>query len=311
MTTEAIETEIDNLSGKLAEAERLKEYKATLEALLQKANSAVEDYPATKYAILLKRWQDQDQGLGDLVDKVKCTMPNWKALLHDAVAPLFATIADLKADLRLAPERPEPPADAYDGLYARRERQQLILAHRQAEYDQARLALAAWEKPAPTLEKILNDNDKLAADIKKALGQPAAPALLYDLFFKLLPLHCLVAPPAVQSPCADARQYVTDAAGEAAWGELIDTLGPQPMLVEPAHYLATITGAPLAEYNAAKAALADAAGALQKTLDEIKRAEKSLDEKRKALEKTARAALLDAAAASVLAPAAKQAQPVA
>jgi chromosome segregation ATPase len=295
-TNESIETEIDKISGQLAVAERLKEYKATLEALLQKTKSAMEDYPVKKYTDLLKRWQDQDRSLKDLLAKLQCSITNWDDLLRQGVAPLFADIAALKGDLRMAPEGAEPAPGTGDGLYARRERQQLRLAHLQARYEKARLDLAAWEKPAPTLEKILNENDKLAADIKKTMGQPEAPALLYDMFFKLLPMHYLVAPPEAWSTRVNAKEFVIGCAGAQAWKDLKEMLGPQPMLIEPAKYLDHIVEGPLKEYNTAKTRLADAAGDLQKTQDEIKRAEKSLDEKRKTLDKAARAALLDAAA---------------
>lgn len=297
-TNESIETEIDKISGQLAVAERLKEYKATLEALLQKTKSAMEDYPATKYADLLKRWQDQDRGLKDLLAKLQCSIPNWNDLLRQGVAPLFADIAALKAELRMAPEGEEHTGTG-DGLYARRERQELRLAHRQARYEKARVYLAAWEKPGPTLEKILNENDKLAADIKKAMGQPEAPALLYDMFFKLLPLHYLIAPAEARPTRVNAKEFVIRCAGAQAWKDLKEMLGPQPMLIEPAEYLNHIVEGPLKEYNAAKTSLAEAAGDLQKTQDEIKRAEKALEEKRKSLEKAARAALLEAAAAPV------------
>lgn len=305
-TNESIETEIDKISGQLAVAERLKEYKATLEALLQKTKSALEEYPAKKYADLVKRWQDQDRSLKDLIAKLQCSIPNWDNLLQQGVAPLFVKIADLKSDLRMAPEGAEPAPGTGDGLYARRERQQLRLAHLQARYEKARLYLAAWEKPAPTLEKILNENDKLAADIKKTMGQPEAPALLYDMFFKLLPMHYLIAPPDARPTRVNAKEFVIRCAGAQAWKDLKEMLGPQPMLIEPANYLDHIVNGPLAEYNTAKTRLAEAAGDLQKTQDEIKRSEKALDEQRKTLEKAARAALLEAAAAPV-----KQVQPVA
>jgi peptidoglycan hydrolase CwlO-like protein len=71
------------------------------------------------------------------------------------------------------------------------------------------------------------------------------------------------------------------------------------MLLEPAEYLNHLVEGPLKEYNTAKARLADVAGDLQKTQDEIKRAERALDEKRKTLKKAARAALLEASAPPV------------
>ncbi len=296
-TNDSIETEIDMISSRLAVAERLKEYKATLEALLQKTRSALEEYPARKHAELQKRWQEQDRNLKDLLAKLQCSIPDWENRLCHAVAPLFAEIAGLKCELRPTPAAPEPPAGTSEGLYARRERLLLRLAKRQARYEQARLALAAWEKPAPTLEKILNDNDKLVADIKKSIGQPEAPALLYDMFFKLLPMYYLIAPAAAASTRIDAKDFVTRHAGEEAWDDLTEMLGPQPMLIEPAAYLKHLAGAPLKDFNQASTELAETAGDLQKIQDEIKRAEKALEERRKTLEKAARAALLDAPAA--------------
>jgi hypothetical protein len=296
-TNESIETEIDKISEKLAEAERLKEHKASLQALLQKTTSAMEDYTAQKYADLLKRWQEQDRSLADLLAKLQCSIPQWEDLLRQGVAPLFREIAALKSDLRLPPESAAPEAGKDDSLYARRERQQLRLAHLQARYDKAKLDLAAWEKPAPALEKILNDTTTLEAGIRKSIGQPEAPALLYDLFFKLLPMHYRIAPPTAYSTRVNAKDFVIRCAGEPAWKDLKEILGPQPTLIEPSQYLDHVAERPFKQYSAAKTMLADAVLALQKTQDQIKAAEKALDEKRRMLDKTARAALLEAAAA--------------
>lgn len=295
-TNESIETEIDKINGQLAAAERLKEYKATLEAMLQKAKSAMETYPG-KYPELLKRWQDQDRNLKDLLAKLPCSIQNWEELLRRGVTPLFKEIADLEDKLGTLPEGAEPATCPPDGLYAQRERQQLQLALLETRYDKARLALVAWEKPAPALEKILVENDRLAADLRKSIGLPEAPALLFDVFFKLLPMHYLVAPPDAKSTRLNAEEIVVRIAGERAWTDLTELLGPQPTLIEPGKYLDHILNYPFKDYNAAKTRLAEAAGALRHTEDKIKSAEKALDEKRKSLGKAARAALLAAAAA--------------
>lgn len=293
-TKDELESEIGQIDEQLAEAEKLKAYKATLEALLQKSSKAMDEYPAKKYADLLKRWQDQDRGLKDLLAKLQCSIPAWEELLRQTMTPLFTELARWKNALRLPPEPKEPGPD--HGLYALRDRQQLLLLHVQARYDRAVLVLAAWEKPAPTLEKILNENDKLAASIRKSLGLPDAPALLFDMFFKLLPLHYLIAPPDERSTRVNAKEFVIRCAGEQAWKDLKALIGPLPMLIDPEDYLDFILNGPFKEYHAAKTGLADAAASLQTSQDEIKRAEKVLDETRKSLEKNARAALLEAGA---------------
>lgn len=304
-SNESIETdidkEIDKISDELAAAERRREYKATLEALLQKAKSAMEAYPG-KYPELLQRWQDQDRSLKDLLAKIQCSIPKWEDLLRRSVAPLLKDIADLKDELGAAPEGAEPGECPPEGLYARRERQQLRLAILQARGEKARLKLAAWDKPAAALEKILAENDKLAADFRKTIGLPEAPALLFDVFFKLLPMHYLVAPTEAKSTRLNAEEIVVRIADERAWTDLTELLGPQPTLIEPGKYLDHIVADPFNEYNATKTRLADAAGELQHTQDEIKRAEKALDERRKSLGKAARQALLNAAAAPVKQP---------
>ena len=57
------------------------------------------------------------------------------------------------------------------------------------------------------------------------------------MFFKLLPMYYLIAPAAAASTRIDAKDFVTRHAGEEAWDDLTEMLGPQPMLIEPAKYL--------------------------------------------------------------------------
>src|SRR5678816_476938 len=74
---------------------------------------------------------------------------------------------------------------------------------RDLEYKKQRLqrikdVLAAWEKPAQTIDKNLSDNDKLIDACNKALGVDPSSAV-YDVFFKVVSTQLAIAPPATSA----------------------------------------------------------------------------------------------------------------
>src|ERR1051325_10744638 len=105
--------------------------------------------------------------------------------------------------------------------------------------------LAAWEKPAQTIEKILADNAKLIPDILKVLGTEPSK-VVFDVFLKLIPLHLAIAP---ESPATNIDKMYTrfcqcdDRSPLCCCGVDIGALslrerfiGPKPSLIDPGKY---------------------------------------------------------------------------
>jgi hypothetical protein len=287
-----IETALNEVSVQLGAAERKKEYKTKLDSLLQITNGAMAEYSGKKYQELLKRWKDLDDLVTKLQTELTASFPQWETQLKTSVGPLFATLTGQRQQLGQRTE-PAQPSSGKDSLYTQRDRQQVQLELAQAHSDQALAALMAWASPARNIEKVLSENERTASEIgKMPIAQPDAATRLYDMFFKLLPMHWLIAPPSEQER-VNPEKYVVKVAGAPSWEALLQMLGPQPRLIEPSAYLAQLGQHQLKQYKDAQNALAKADGALKGTLEEIKRIEKALDKPLDALEKNAKAALLD------------------
>jgi len=292
-----IELAIDEISRQLAMADRLKEYKTELEALLQKTKSASDEYTVAKRNELVKRWTEQDKKIAELIKTLTCTIQDWKSCIEDCVCPLFKEIADLDQELYGNCE-PLPKPEAKCGLYRLRSWQLWDRDRKKRDYDINKAKLAAWEKPAQTIDKILTDNAKLLADAAKTLGQADVSSLIFDVFFKLVPMSWLIKPTDAQSQ-NDPAKYIVCSAVPDAWARLKQMIGELPQLIETNAYMLQFCDTLLPDYNAAKDAYASAEGDLKKTVDEIDRAEKALDEKKKSLERDAKTRLIaDCAAAS-------------
>lgn len=295
---------IDDQAQTITAAERAKVFKADLEAFLAKAKAAAQEYSRAKYDKLLQQWQDEDRDIAELIRKLVCALPCWKCVIECDVCPIINDLRD--NELRL-----------YDGdwkdyfsdykvhnLYDLR-----YWCERDSDYKQQRLqriknVLAAWEKPAQTIDKALADDAKLIADCNKALGTDPS-SVLVDVFLKLVPMHLAIAPPAVDADTTTriGKEYTEFCecdtgdpddccgpdVGRLSWRERL--IGPQPYLIDPSAYFDLICCLVKNRYSPAKEQAADADAAYQKVDNEIKRRKNRVDTALKTLESEAKGAI--------------------
>ncbi|MEA2894754.1 MAG: hypothetical protein QOJ84_369 [Bradyrhizobium sp.] len=291
-TTTCLDKLIDEQTGQIASAERAKSFKAELEDLLKKAKSAKQDYTKDKYKDLLDRWAKQDDAIADLIAKLVCAVPCWLCLIECEICKLLYAIRDL--DLKLNGD-----GTLTDTVYSLRDLrywQERNLYAKKEVFDRIKSVLAAWEKPAQTLDKILSDDAKLIDDIRKTLATDSASAV-YDVFMKLVPMHLAIAPRDANGKIdTKIASGYSDLCGcdegqpDACCGPDVgkrtvrqQLIGPQPYLVDPDEFLEIICCLAKERYLPAKDLLALAESDLAKTEADIKRALSDIDQKKASL----------------------------
>lgn len=292
-----IETLISEQTTTITAAERAKSFKTDLEALAQKAKTAQIDYTQSKYEQLLERWKKEDDDIVALISKLVCAIPCWQCVIECRVCTLYYAVRDIERNLIGTGTR-----TTVDSLYDLRYWQTRDTEAKQAAFDRIKGVLAAWEKPAQTIEKVLNDNATLMQTAGKTLA-PDAPKLLYDVFMRLVPMHLLIAPPADVWKTKIDKKYThlcrcdkgdpENCCGpDSGTPSLLERLlGPQPYLIKPDEYFWVICCLTMTRYQPAKEALAAAEGALEATENAIKRAKADIDSKMKSIEGDAKTEL--------------------
>ncbi len=289
----------------VAKAESAKAFKTELEGLAQKSKAAKADYTAAKYALLLERWKNEDKDIVDLIAKLICTAPCWRTQVECFICPLLYEIK-LDAEWLYGKAGPNCVVALYDKVYSGFDLQywhQRNVMSRQETFDRIRAVLAAWEKPAATIEAVLNDNSKLLDAIRKGLGAPDAGKLIWDLFLRVIPMHLLIAPPSGVAKTGIDKKYVDlckcdigctdDCCGPDTGvpSVLAQWLGPQPYLIDPDQYDALICCLVQTRYLPAKNALAAAQASKQSIDNRIASVKTGIADKKKALEANAKAKL--------------------
>ena len=288
---------IADQSKQLSEAESAKTFKAELEALLKSAKAASLEYTQDKYDKLVKEWDRQDGEINEFIRKLVCAVPCWKCLIECFVCPLLYEIRyrqqKLWGDGKLYPDV-HSLADLRYWHDRNREK-------KKKDFDRVKGVLAAWEKPAQTIEKALADNAKLVVDLGKLLSSDATK-VVYDVFLRLVPMHLVIAPPASSGHVTKlAKQYTQIC--ECDKGEPDDCcgpdvgvptlprrlLGPQPYLIDPKDYFSVICCVTKERYLPAKNAYAAAQSAWESADNEFKRLIAEIDERMKSIEKNAKA----------------------
>jgi hypothetical protein len=222
----------------------------------------------------------------------------WKCLIECFVCPLLYEIryreqklwgdGELYADVNSL-------ADLRYWLDRDRER-------KKKTFERVKSVLAAWEKPAQTIEKALADNAKLLVDMGKSLSSDATK-IVYDAFMRLVPMHLAIAPPAISGHVTGIAKEYTQIC-EHDKGEPDDCcgpdvgvpslprrlLGPQPYLIDPKDYFTVICCLTQERYLPAKSAYAKAQSAWENRDNEFKRLMGEIDEGIKSIEKDAKAA---------------------
>ncbi len=283
----------------IAEAERAKLFKTDLEAILALAKTASAEYTQEKYAKLVEDWNKNDADITELIRKLDCAVPCWRCLIECFVCPLLEEIrvreVRLYGDGTLIKE--------VKSLYDLRYWHDRNLDSAKRRYERIKAVLSAWQKPAQTIEKAIADCRAMILDAGKLLA-PDAAKVVYDVFLKLVPLHLAIAPPASTGNVTRiAKEYTTFC--ECDVGTPDDCCGPdvgvptlrrrlvgvQPYLVLPSQFFPILCCLAKERYLPAKDVLSSAESAFADIDAQIKRLPAEVDERMKALEKTAKGAL--------------------
>jgi hypothetical protein len=296
-----LEKLITEKAGQLAAAEKDKTFKADLEALLAKANTAKQDYTRDKYLKLVKQWVEQDKQIVELIRKLVCALPCWRCVIECYVCPFINRMHEAEARLKWVPTNYPEAFNRYDLLHWHTRDK----AVKERRFNRIKSVLAAWEKPAQTIEKALADDAKLIADANKAIGSDASKAA-FDVFLKLVPMHLAVAPPDgskwetripkryTEFCCCDTPSpddCCGPDVGEIEWSLRQRLLGPQPYLIDPDQYLPLICCLVEKRYGPAQKELTDAEAAVLTVETEIKRDKDLVDNGLKNFDKDAKAAI--------------------
>lgn len=301
---DCLQKQIDAEAAKITAADRAKVAKTELEAFLAKAKAAAQEYNRAKYEKLVKQWQDEDRDVAELVRKLVCALPCWKCVIECYVCPIINDLRD--SELRLCDGDWKDYYNDYKthNLYDLRYWLDRDRDYKTQRLQRIRNVLAAWEKPAQTIDKALTDDAKLIADCNKALGVDPS-SVVFDVFFKLVPMHLAIAPPAINAEVTtqidkkytefcecdegDPDDCCGPDVGKLSWRERL--IGPQPYLIDPNEYFKIICCLVENRYQPAKDQAADADAAYQKVDNEIQRRKTQVDNALKTFEKDAKGAI--------------------
>lgn len=293
---------IDDAAAEVSKAEKAKAFKTELEAFQTKAKAAEQEYTQEKFDKLVKQWVEQDTDIALLIRKLVCALPCWRCIVECYVCRFLNTME--QAEARLYGDGKCHDTE-FHNVYDERYWWERELDRRQTALQRIKNVLAVWEKPAQTIEKALADDAKLIADANKALGTDA-PRVVFDVFFKLVPMHLAIGPPAPPySPwttkigeeytkfcCCDTGDPDACCGPDVGKPTLRQRfIGPQPYLVKPGDYFKVICCLVKERYVKAKNLAADADAEFQKRDQEIKRLKGQVDNGLKTFEKDAKGAI--------------------
>lgn len=273
-TQHCLEDLIDEQTKQVTVAEKAKAFKTELEALLAKAKTASQEYTAEKYEKLIKQWEEQDAKIANLLRRLECAWPCWRCIIECYVCPLLDDLRKAEEQLNGDGKLCRDMHSIYDFRYWHERNKE----YRDRVFQRIKLVLAAWEKPAQTIEKILADNGKLIDSF-----ETNSPNVVYDVFLKLVPLHLAIAPPATLKKTKIDKKYTVfcecdEGTPEKCCGpdvgewRLRDRLiGPQPYLIKPDYYYTLICCLVDKLYRPAKDRLAEATAALEEVENDINR----------------------------------------
>ncbi|BAB52818.1 hypothetical protein [Mesorhizobium japonicum] len=280
---------IDEQAKLVSEAEQAKAFKAELEDLLKKAKAAKLEYTNEKFKDFSERWEKEDALIVDLIHKLVCAVPCWWCLIECEVCPLLYAIRD--TELRL-----DGDGALTDKVYSLRDLRYWQERNRDAKaavFDRIKKVLAAWEKPATTIDKNLADNWKQIEEVRKIIATESARAVLL-VFLKLVPMHLAIAPRGATSKieseylsfCGCDKGTPDDCCGpDVGVLSMRDRLiGPQPYIVPPDKFFDIICCLATERYLPAKNQLAAATSDLAATEAAIKRATTDLEQKKSSVE---------------------------
>jgi hypothetical protein len=291
-----LELLIAEQAAEIATAEKAKAFKTDLEALLAKAKAAEQEYTKDKYDALVKLWVERDAKIAAFIRGFVCTVPCWRCIIDCHVCPLLNEMRDAEQRLYGDGTLPSEAKNLYDMQHWRaRDKDQ-----KERTFSRIKAVLAAWEKPAQTIEKALSDI-KAAMDVVEKAGPADAGKVVYDLFLKIVPLHLAIAPPKESGFVTKIEMEYTnfcacdigtpdDCCGPDVGGLTLRErlIGPQAYLVEPNDYIDIICCLVKERYGPAKQAFALAEAAAAGVDTEIKNYKAQVENGLKSFEKDAK-----------------------
>lgn len=294
-----LETLIAAQAEEIAKADKAKAFKTDLEALLGKAKTATQDYTRAKYEKLAKQWAEEDAAIAELIRKLVCALPCWKCVIECYICPLLNELHIAEKWVYGDGTHCTDVHDLQDLLYWRTRDKEA----KERTFTRIKNVLAAWEKPAATIEKALADDQALIDSASKVIGTEPSKAV-YDVFLRLVPMHLAIAPPKGSAWTTKiAKEYTEfcdcdkgkpDACCGPDVGELRfrdRLIGPQPYLIDPNKYYDIICCLVLKRYSPAKDALGEAEAAWLTIDNDIKRSKALIENGLKSFEKDAKAAV--------------------
>lgn len=188
-SSNCLEKLISAENGDTGAADKAK-FKDELNKLLETAKKAGQEYSREKYDELVDKWVKFDAEIAELLRKFECAVWCWKCVLDCHVCPLLHEL--FYAQKRLYDDHQMPVIhDLLDQKYWL-DRERIV---RERRLNQIKEVLKAWESPVTSIDKALNDNRKLI-DTMSPLVASQPGKVIFDLFFRLIPLHLAIAPPA-------------------------------------------------------------------------------------------------------------------
>lgn len=284
-TSTCLDRLVESRAGQIARAEKAKAYVVEIQAIQAKAKTAAQTYTRDAYDKLLTQWKNEDRDIADLIRKLVCAVPCWKCILECYVCPL---LNDLHLSLLSLYGDGTLYSDVHN-LYDLQYWLQRDVDAKTRAFTRIRDVLTAWADPAKTILANLQANAALIANANKSLGTDA-PKVVYDVFFRLVPMHLAIAPPASADYTTRIGKQYTEFC-ECDTGNTDDCCGPnvgerslrqqlippQAYLIDPNEYYKLICCLVEKRYHPAQDVLTEAQAALQTTSDEITRRKGQLD----------------------------------
>lgn len=247
-TPECIEKLIEQQTTEIAAAEQATKLKADLTALLDATKRGSESYTRDEFDSLIHLWVKLDSDIAELLRTLECKADCWKCVIECNVCPLLHELHYAEKWLYDDGQSYMHVADLYDLQYWHAK----DLAAKERRYARINDVMTAWATPADTIKQIINDNRALHDEAIGIVGKEPGK-VIYDVFFRLVPLHLAVAPPRDSEWETKIDKHFThfckcghgmhDHCCGPDVGELTmrqRLTGPQPYLIDPAEYLKLI-----------------------------------------------------------------------
>jgi hypothetical protein len=284
----------------ITRAETAEAYKKELEAFVAKIAAAEKDYTSDKYKNYKEQWAAQSKKISGLLSVLDCNIGCWDCFVICEICSLVTHIIDEK-------KRLYGDYSVYAKAHSLRDLKHWWETEKLKVEDELQRILAvltAWEKPADTIKKTLDDNGKLIDVIKDGLTKDQSKAI-FALLFKLIPSHLAIAPRVrgndgkftldataedadsiakfqkwLLSCCGDVE--ATDAACGPDIGQMSirnSLTGPLPFITAPAELSLIICCVVQGPYTCAKTKLAHATAEVSKVDAQIANARTFLTKK--------------------------------